>query len=71
MEIGETKDVEATFPDPYTNNPDLAGKVAVFTVTVNSISSQEIPELTDEYVESLGSENYTNVEEYRAYVKVL
>lgn len=71
MEIGETKDVEATFPDPYTNNPDLAGKVAVFTVTVNSISSQEIPELTDEYVESLGSENYTNVEEYRAYLKDL
>lgn len=68
MEVGETKDVEATFPDPYKNNPDLAGKVAVFTVTVNSISVEEIPELTDEYVQSLSLEGCTNVEEYRAYV---
>lgn len=68
MEIGETKDVEAIFPDPYTNNPDLAGKTAVFTVTVNSISLQEVPELTDEYVEGLGLEGCTTVEEYRAYV---
>lgn len=68
MEIGETKDVEATFPDPYTNNPDLAGKVAVFTVTVNSISVTEVPELTDEYVQSLGLEECSNVEEYRSYL---
>ena len=68
MKVGETKDVEATFPDPYKNNPDLAGKVAVFTVTVNSISVEEIPELTDEYVQSLSLEGCTNVEEYRGYV---
>lgn len=68
MQIGETRDVEATFPDPYDNNPDLAGKVAVFTVTLNSISLEEIPELTDEYVVSLGLEGCSNVEEYRAYV---
>lgn len=68
MQIGETRDVEATFPDPYTNNPDLAGKVAVFTVTLNSISLEEIPELTDEYVAGLGLEECSNVEEYRAYV---
>lgn len=68
MEIGETRDVEATFPDPYTNNPDLAGKVAVFTVTLNSISITEIPELTDEYVSGLAMEGVTNVEEYRAYM---
>lgn len=68
MEVGETKDVEAVFPDPYSNNPDLAGKTAVFTVTVNSISIEEIPELTDEYVQSLELEECSNVEEYRAYV---
>ena len=38
------------------------------TVTVNSISVEEIPELTDEYVQSLSLEGCTNVEEYRAYV---
>lgn len=68
METGETRDVEAVFPDPYTNNPDLAGKTAVFTVTVNEISIKETPELTDEYVQSLSLDGCTNVEEYRAYV---
>lgn len=68
MEIGETRDVEATFPDPYKSNPDLAGKVAVFTVTVNSISVEEVPELTDEYVQSLALEDCSTVEEYKAYV---
>ena len=34
MQAGETKDVAATFPDPYAN-PDLAGKDAVFTITVH------------------------------------
>lgn len=68
MAIGETRDVEAVFPDPYDNNPDLAGKTAVFTVTLNSISISEIPELTDEYVAGLAIEGVTNVEEYRAYL---
>ncbi len=68
MEIGETRDVETTFPDPYANNPDLAGKVAIFTVTLNSISIAETPELTDEYVAGLAIEGVTNVEEYRAYL---
>lgn len=67
MKIGETKDVEATFPDPYSNNPAYAGKTAVFTVTLNSIRVEEIPEFTDEFVQSLGLEGCSNVEEYRAY----
>lgn len=68
MEIGETRDVEAFFPDPYSRNPDLAGKTAVFTVTVNSISVPQTPELTDEYVAGLGIENCQSVEEYREFV---
>ncbi|MDE6201937.1 MAG: trigger factor [Lachnospiraceae bacterium] len=67
MEIGETKDINLTFPDPYTN-PDLAGKDVVFTVTVNSISLQEAPELNDEYVKSLGIEDCSTVEDYRNYI---
>lgn len=67
MEIGETKDINLTFPDPYDPNPDLSGKGVVFTVTVNSISLQEAPELSDEYVESLGIEDCSTVEDYRNY----
>ena len=47
---GETFDVNVTFPDPYENNPDLAGKDAVFVTTINHIVEQEIPEVTDEFV---------------------
>ncbi len=34
---GETVDLNLTFPENYTPNPDLAGQEVVFTVTVNSI----------------------------------
>lgn len=48
---GETFDVEVTFPDPYENNPDLAGKDAVFVTTINYIQGdKQVPELTDEFV---------------------
>ena len=47
---GDNFDIEVTFPDPYENNPDLAGKDAVFNCTVNFISEQKIPELTDQLV---------------------
>lgn len=49
MKVGETKDIEVTFPDDY--SAELAGKDAVFTVTVNKISKEvEATELTDEMV---------------------
>lgn len=68
MEIGETKDIDATFPDPYLYNPDLAGKTAVFTVTLNGIRVEQEAELTDEYVADFGIEGVTDVESYRAYL---
>ncbi len=68
MEIGETKDIHLKFPDPYKGNPDLSGEPVVFTVTVNSITAKKLPELTDEYVAGLGSEDYSTVEEYKSYM---
>ena len=48
---GETFDVTVTFPDPNENNPDLAGKAAVFHTTINYIQGDKhVPELTDEFV---------------------
>ena len=35
--IGEEKEVNVTFPDPYSPNTDLSGAEAVFTVTINGI----------------------------------
>ena len=47
---GETFDVEVTFPDPYKSNPDLAGKDALFEVTINYIEESVPPEFTDDFV---------------------
>lgn len=55
---GESFDVNVTFPDPYQNNPDLAGKEAVFKTTLNYISETVMPELTDEWVAENLSESF-------------
>lgn len=55
--VGETRSLNLTFPDPYTN-PELAGQPVVFEVTVNSISESVNPELTDELVKELGEAGY-------------
>lgn len=62
---GENFNIEVTFPDPYSNNPDLAGKDAVFNVTINYITESVSPELTDAFVsENLSEEHgWTTVEE--------
>lgn len=65
---GETFNVEVTFPDPYKNNPDLAGKDAVFEVTINYIEGESItPEFNDAFVAENLTELYgwENVEAVR------
>lgn len=64
---GENVSVEVTFPDDY-DDEDVAGKDAVFAVTINSISVT--PELTDAFVaENITEEGVTTAEEYRNFVK--
>jgi trigger factor len=64
---GDNVTVTVTFPDPYENNPDLAGKEAVFECKVNSIWT--LPELDDEYVKTNHSDIADNVADFKAYVK--
>ena len=64
---GDNVTVTVTFPDPYDNNPDLAGKEAVFECKVNSIWT--LPELDDEYVKTNHSDIADNVADFKAYVK--
>ncbi len=47
---GDQFDLDLSFPDPYPNNPDLAGKPVTFKVTLNSISETVEPPLTDAFV---------------------
>ncbi len=53
MSAGETKDVSAEFPDPY-SNPELAGKSAVFTITVHDVKVRELAVLDEEFARRFG-----------------
>jgi trigger factor len=48
LSAGEEKDLEVTFPENY-QAENLAGKVAVFKIKVNSVSEPVLPELDDEF----------------------
>jgi trigger factor len=58
MSAGETKDIEAHFPDDY-SNAELAGKTAVFTITVHENKISELPELDDEFAKRFRGEGAT------------
>ncbi|MEG2928507.1 MAG: FKBP-type peptidyl-prolyl cis-trans isomerase [Oscillospiraceae bacterium] len=54
--VGEKFDIKVTFPDEYTST-ELAGKNAVFSITINSLQGEKVyPELTDEFVKTNFSE---------------
>jgi trigger factor len=57
MNPAETKEISATFPDPYPNE-DLAGKPAIFTVTLKELKEKELPELNDDFAQEV-SEHQT------------
>ena len=57
-EIGQTRSLDLTFPDPYQNNTELSGKDVTFEVTVLSKTVETVPELTDAFV----AENYDDME---------
>ena len=61
---GEEFDITVQFPDPYSQNTDYSGKVAVFRIKLNGIYTKIIPELTDEWVQANSQESKT-VDEYR------
>jgi trigger factor len=52
---GESKDVEVSFPEEY-HAAELAGKPAVFKVTVHEIKTKELPALDDEFAKDVDEE---------------
>ena len=65
MNIGETRDIEVTFPEDY-QAEELKGKKAVFTVTLHKITGKVRPELDEEFAKKIGSDS---VDAYRAKVR--
>ncbi|ALC84824.1 trigger factor [Bacillus sp. FJAT-22090] len=55
LKTGESKDVEVTFPEEY-HAAELAGKPAVFKVTVKEVKGKELPELNDDFAKEVDAE---------------
>lgn len=52
MNPGETKDLNVAFPEDYLQE-DLAGKAAVFTITLKELKEKELPELDDDFAQDV------------------
>ncbi len=64
--IGESFDVNVTFPEDY-KSTNLAGKAAVFKVTINSAKKNNKPEYNDEFVAA--NSEYKTVAEFEEGLK--
>lgn len=63
---GDEVEVNVTFPEEY-QTKELAGKPAMFKVTVKEIKVKELPELNDEFAQDVSE--FDTLEEYKADVK--
>ena len=60
--LEEEREIKVTFPEDY-NAEELAGRDAVFKVTIKDIKEKELPELDDEFASEVSE--FETVEEYR------
>lgn len=64
--IGEEVEVNVTFPEDY-QAKDLAGKPALFKVTVKEIKVKELPELDDDFAQDVSE--FDTLEDYKNNIK--
>ncbi|MBR3249467.1 MAG: trigger factor [Clostridia bacterium] len=66
MNIDDVKDIKVKFPDEYFSK-DLAGKDAVFKVTLHEIKKKELPQLDDEFAKD--ASEFDTLDELKADIK--
>ena len=66
MKVGETKDVNVTFPENY-HVDTLKAKPAVFEVTVKAIKTKQLPELNDAFASEVSE--FENLADLKADIK--
>ena len=67
LKEGESKDVEVNFTEDY-HGKEVAGKTAVFTITVRNVAEPVLPEVDEVFAKALGIAD-GNIETMRAEVK--
>ncbi len=66
MKAEDKKDVKVKFPEDYFSK-ELAGKAAVFAVTVHEIKNKELPKLDDEFAKDVSE--FDSLKELKADIK--
>ena len=66
MKIDDIKDVKVKFPEEYFSK-DLAGKDAVFKVTLHEIKKKELPKIDDEFAKDVSE--FDTIKELKADIK--
>lgn len=64
MKPEETKEVAVTFPEDYPQE-DLAGKPAVFSITLNELKTKDLPELDDDFAQEISDDEFETFAAYR------
>ena len=64
--VGEEVEVNVTFPEEY-QAEELAGKPALFKVTIKEIKVKEYPEIDDEFAQDVSE--FDTLDEYKADIK--
>lgn len=67
MKVGETKELNLTFPENYVE--DLKNKDVTFTVTVKEIKERVLPEIDENFYKDLGYDDVKTKEELEAKIK--
>lgn len=55
MKVGQQKTLNLKFPTPY-HSAELAGQPVEFKVTLKGLKKKEMPELTDDFIKSIGGD---------------
>lgn len=64
--IGEEAEINVTFPEEY-HAPELAGKPALFKVTVKEIKAKELPAADDDFAQDVSE--FDTLDEYKADIE--
>lgn len=66
MNLDETKELSVVFPENYPQ-ADLAGRPAVFTVTLKELKEKELPPLDDDFAQEVSE--FKNLAELRSFLE--
>ena len=64
MNLDETKEVSVIFPEDYARE-QVAGKPAIFRITLKELKEKELPELDDEFAEEVSASKFETIAELR------